>query len=51
MPVEFIYFLILVGTFVISAFALKLPASVSMLVASVLTLIASGNGLNIMHLI
>ena len=51
MPAEFYYFLLLVGAFVFSAFALKLPASVSMLVASVLTLIASGNGLNIRHLI
>jgi len=51
MPVEFIYFLLLVGAFVVCAFALKLPASVSMLVAAFLTLIASGNGLNIRHLV
>ena len=51
MPVEFFYFLLLVGAFVVCAFALKLPASVSMLVAALLTLIASGNGLNIRHMV
>ena len=35
----------------ISAFALKLPASLSMLAAALLTLIVSGNGLNIRHLV
>ena len=35
----------------ISAFALKLPASISMLAAALLTLIVSGNGLNIRHLV
>jgi Na+/H+ antiporter NhaC len=51
MPVEFLYFLLLVGAFVVSAFVLKLPASVSMLVASFITLVVSGNGLNVRHLI
>jgi len=51
MPVEFFYFLLLVGAFVVCAFALKLPASVSMLMAALLTLIASGNGLNIRHMV
>ena len=51
MPVEFIYFLLLVGAFVICAFVLKLPASVSMLVAAFVTLVASGNGLDIRHLV
>ena len=35
----------------ISAFALKLPASLAMLAAAFLTLIVSGNGLNIRHLV
>ena len=51
MPIEFLYFLLLVGAFVVCAFPLKLPASVSMLVAALVTLIASGNGLNIRHLV
>ena len=51
MPVEFFYFLLLIGAFVVSAFVLKLPASVSMLIASFLTLLASGNGLDIRHLV
>jgi len=51
MPVEFLYFLLLIGAFVICAFPLKLPASVSMLAAALLTLIVSGNGLNIRHLV
>jgi len=50
-PVEFIYFLLLVGIFMVSAFALKLPASLSMLAAAFITLIVSGNGLNIRHLV
>jgi TRAP-type C4-dicarboxylate transport system permease large subunit len=51
MPVECIYFLLLVGVFVVCAFALKLPVSLSMLAASFITLAASGNGLNIRHLV
>jgi len=49
--VEFLYFLLLVGSFIICVFAFKLPASVAMLAASLLTLIASGNGLDIRHLV
>ena len=51
MPVEFFYFIVLVGTFVIFAFALKMPASVSMLASSLLVLVISGNGPDIRHLV
>jgi len=51
MPIECIYFLILVGVFTICAFAFKLPASISMLAAAFVTLVVSGNGLNIRHLV
>ena len=51
MPAEAIYFILLVGVFITCAFALKLPASLSMLAAAFLTLVASGNGLNIRHLV
>jgi len=51
MPVECIYFLLLVGSFAICAFLLKLPVSLSMLAASLLTLIVSGNGFNLRHLV
>lgn len=50
MPVEFLYFLTLVGIFIVSCFALKLPASIAMMLASFVTLIVSGNGLNIRHM-
>ena len=49
--IELIYFLVLVGTFLIGCFAVKLPVSVSMLAAAFLTLIVSGNGLDIRHLV
>ena len=49
--VEFFYFLLLVGSFIVCVFAFKLPASVLMVAAAFLTLIASGNGLNIRHLV
>ena len=51
MSIEFIYFILLVGTFIICAFLLKLPVGFSMLIASFLTLVVSGNGLQIRHLV
>ena len=50
MGVELLYFVLLVGIFIVSCFALKLPASISMMLASFVTLIVSGNGLNIRHM-
>ena len=49
--IELIYFVVLAGTFLVGCFALKLPVSVAMLAASLLTLIVSGNGLDIRHLV
>ena len=49
--IELIYFIVLTGAFLLGCFALKLPVSVSMLAASLLTLIVSGNGLDIRHLV
>ena len=51
MPVEFIYFILLLGVFIVCTFFLKLPVGVAMLIAAFLTLVASGNGLNIRHLV
>ncbi|MCL2093713.1 MAG: TRAP transporter large permease subunit [Treponema sp.] len=49
--IELIYFLVLAGAFLVGCFALKLPVSVSMLIASYLTMLVSGNGLAIRHLV
>ncbi|TFG84145.1 MAG: TRAP transporter large permease subunit [Spirochaetales bacterium] len=51
MPFEFILFIAMVGVFVVCAFAIKLPVSLSMLAASVAGLLVSGNGLGIRHLV
>jgi len=41
----------MVGVFVVGAFVLKLPVSLSMMLASLAALLASGNGLGIRHLV
>lgn len=41
----------MVGVFVVCAFALKLPVSLSMLAAAIAGLLASGNGLGVRHLV
>ncbi|MBN2875342.1 MAG: TRAP transporter large permease subunit, partial [Spirochaetales bacterium] len=51
MPFEFVLFLVMVGTFIVCAFAIKLPVSLSMLAAALAGLLASGNGLGIRHLV
>ena len=51
MPFEFILFLVMVGVFVIGAFIAKLPVSISMALASIAALLASGNGLGVRHLV
>ncbi len=51
MPFEFILFIAMVGVFAACAFAIKLPVSLSMLVASVTGLLVSGNGIGIRHLV
>jgi len=50
-PFEFILFIAMVGVFAACAFAIKLPVSLSMLVASVTGLLVSGNGIGIRHLV
>jgi len=50
-PFELILFIVMVGVFVLCAFAIKLPVSLSMLAASLAGLLASGNGLGIRHLV
>lgn len=51
MSLEFILFLVMVGVFVVGAFVARLPVSISMALASVAALLASGNGLGIRHLV
>ncbi len=51
MPFEFYLFVAMVGVFIVAAFAIKLPVSLSMLAASVTGLLVSGNGLGIRHLV
>jgi len=50
-PFELILFIVMVGVFVLCAFAIKLPVSLSMLAASLAGLLASGNGIGIRHLV
>jgi TRAP-type C4-dicarboxylate transport system permease large subunit len=50
-PFEFVLFIVMVGVFVVCAFAVKLPVSLSMLAAALAGLLASGNGLGIRHLV
>jgi len=49
--IELIYFVLLFATFLVGCFVVKLPVSVSMLAASFITLVVSGNGLEIRHLV
>lgn len=51
MSLEFILFLVMVGVFVVGAFVARLPVSISMALASLAALLASGNGLGIRHLV
>ena len=51
MPFEFILFLVMVGVFIVCAFAAKLPVSLAMFLASVAGLLVSGNGLAVRHLV
>lgn len=51
MPFEFYLFVAMVGVFIVAAFAIKLPVSLSMLAASVTGLLVSGSGLGIRHLV
>jgi TRAP-type C4-dicarboxylate transport system permease large subunit len=41
----------MVGVFIVCAFALKLPVSLAMLAASEITLLISGNGIGVRHLV
>ena len=50
MSIEALYFILLVGIFIVACFALKLPASISMMLSSFVVLIVSGNGLDIRHM-
>ncbi len=51
MPFEFWLFVIMVGVFAAGAFALRFPVSMSMLLAAFAGLVASGNGLDLRHLV
>lgn len=51
MSIEFIIFLAMIGTFLICAFALKLPVSVSMMLASIIGALVAGKGVPIRHLV
>lgn len=51
MPFEFWLFVIMVGVFAAGAFALRFPVSMSMLLAAFAGLIASGNGMDLRHLV
>lgn len=51
MPFELVIFLAMVGVFAAGCFAVKLPVSLSMLLAACAGLLVSGNGLPIRHLV
>lgn len=51
MSIELIIFIAMVGTFVIGCFALKLPVSVSMVLAAVIGALCGGQGIPIRHLV
>lgn len=51
MSIELILFLVMVIVFMASCFALKLPVSIAMVLASVAAMIVSGNGIPIRHLV
>ena len=51
MSIELIIFIAMVGTFVIGCFALKLPVSVSMVLAAVIGALCGGQGIPVRHLV
>lgn len=51
MSIELILFIVMVGVFVISCFALKLPVSIAMVLSAVAGNLVAGNGLPIRHLV
>ena len=51
MPFEMTIFLVMVGVFAAGAFLVKLPVSISMLLAAFSALLVSGNGLGVRHLV
>ena len=51
MPFELTLFLVMVGVFAAGAFIVKLPVSISMLLAAFSALLVSGNGLGVRHLV
>ncbi|MGD9940408.1 MAG: TRAP transporter large permease subunit, partial [Clostridia bacterium] len=51
MPFEMTLFLVMVGVFAAGAFVVKLPVSISMLLAAFSALLVSGNGIGIRHLV
>lgn len=51
MSIEFIIFLAMIGTFLICAFALKLPVSISMMLSSVVGGLVGGQGIPLRHLV
>ncbi len=48
---ESLLFLLMLGAFAAGSFALRLPVSLSMMLASVAAMLASGNGLGVRHLV
>lgn len=48
---ELLLFIIMVAAFMVGCFKFKLPVSVSLVVSSILGLLASGNGVSIRHLV
>ncbi len=51
MSIELIIFLAMVGTFMVSCFAFKLPVSVAMLLSSVVGALVGGQGIPVRHLV
>lgn len=51
MSIELIIFLAMIGSFLLCAFLLKLPVSISMILASIVGAIVGGKGLPIRHLV
>lgn len=51
MSIELILFIAMVGVFIISCFALKLPVSIAMVLSAIAGTLISGNGIPIRHLV
>lgn len=51
MSIELIVFAVIVGTFMVGCFAVKLPVSVSMLLASIAGALVGGQGIPLRHLV